>query len=135
MQPLRRLDGKRVVLAVLEVHDLVRDALARVAANRRCRGDPARRRTLPIEGIVRAAIEEDADAIVLGVYNGNALALGDRLAHGAHADGWGGTIYMGGILNQDTGDDLPIDARPALGKLGVHCVDTADELLVLLARG
>ena len=28
----------------------------------------------PIDGIVRAAIEEDAAAIVLGVYNGNALA-------------------------------------------------------------
>ena len=89
----------------------------------------------PIDGIVRAAIEEDADAIVLGVYNGNALELGDRLATAAHTDGWGGTIYMGGILNQDTGGDLPIDARPELGKLGVHCVDTADELLVLLARG
>ena len=54
---------------------------------------------------------------------------------GARCDGWGGKIYMGGILNQDTGDDLPIDARPQLRKLGVHCVDTADELLLLLARG
>ena len=129
-----RLDGKRVVLAVLEVHDLVRDALARVLPTAGAEvillGANA-----PIEGIMRAAIEEDADAIVLGVYNGNALELGDRLATAAQTDGWGGTIYMGGILNQDTGGDLPIDARPRLGKLGVHCVDTADELLRLLARG
>ncbi len=74
-----RLDGVRVVLAVLEVHDLVRDALARVLPNAGAEvillGANA-----PIDGIMRAAIEEDADAIVLGVYNGNALALGERLA-------------------------------------------------------
>ena len=129
-----RLDGRRVVLAVLEVHDLVRDALARVLPSAGAEvillGASA-----PIDGIVRAAIEEDADAIVLGVYNGNALELGERLAHAARSDGWGGKIYMGGILNQDTGRDLPIDARPGLDKLGVRCVDTADELLLLLARG
>ena len=88
----------------------------------------------PIDGIVRAAIEEDADAIVVGVYNGNALALGERIADGVRHEQWGGQIYMGGILNQDTGQGLPIDARPALEGLGVHCVDTVDELLGLLAR-
>jgi methylmalonyl-CoA mutase cobalamin-binding subunit len=129
-----RLDGLRVVLAVLEVHDLVRDALARVlpaaGAEVILLGSNA-----PIDGIVRAAIEEDADAIVLGVYNGNALALGERLARGASAAGWTGTIYMGGILNQDTGHGLPIDVRPALATMGVRCVDSADELLQLLVPG
>jgi methylmalonyl-CoA mutase cobalamin-binding subunit len=129
-----RLDGRRVVLAVLEVHDLVRDVLAHVLPTAGAEvillGANA-----PIDGIVRAAIEEDADAIVLGVYNGNALELGERLANSARCDGWSGKIYMGGILNQDTGRDLPIDARPRLGELGVHCVETADELLLLLARG
>jgi methylmalonyl-CoA mutase cobalamin-binding subunit len=129
-----RLDGRRVVLAVLEVHDLVRDVLAHVLPTAGAEvillGANA-----PIDGVVRAAIEEDADAIVLGVYNGNALELGERLANAARCDGWSGTIYMGGILNQDAGDGLPIDARPRLVELGVHCVDTADELLLLLARG
>ncbi len=86
----------------------------------------------PVDGIVRAAIEEDADAIVLGVYNGNALSLGQRLSEGARLGEWSGTIYMGGILNQDTGDNLPIDARPALEALGVHCVDDVEQLLHLL---
>jgi hypothetical protein len=71
---------------------------------------------------------------VLGVYNGNALALGERIAMGARHEQWGGRIYMGGILNQDTGEGLPIDARPALESLGVQCVDTVDDLLGLLAR-
>ncbi len=129
-----RLDGVRVVLAVLEVHDLVRDALARVlpaaGAEVILLGSNA-----SIDSIVRAANEEDADAIVLGVYNGNALALGEHLAKGARHERWAGKIYMGGILNQDTGHGLPIDARPALEALGVHCVDDVEELLRLLARG
>ena len=110
-----RLDGVRVVLAVLEVHDLVRDALARVLPRAGAEvillgADSS------IDGIVRAATEEDADAIVLGVYNGNALALGEHIAAGSHDEQWGGPIFMGGILNQDTGDGLPIDARPALDR-------------------
>ncbi len=129
-----RLDGVRVVLAVLEVHDLVRDALARVLPNAGAEvillGSNA-----PIDSIVRAASEEDADAVVLGVYNGNALALGEHLANAARTEQWGGKIYMGGILNQDMGNGLPIDARPALEALGVCCVDDVEELLGLLARG
>ena len=129
-----RLDGMRVVLAVLEVHDLVRDALARVLPTAGAEvillGANA-----PIDGIVRAAIEEDADAIVVGVYNGNALDARRTTGQRRALRGWSGTIYMGGILNQDTGHGLPIDARPALGELGVRCVDSADELLLLLARG
>jgi methylmalonyl-CoA mutase cobalamin-binding subunit len=128
-----RLDGVRVVLAVLEVHDLVRDALARVLPKAGAEvillgADST------IDAIVRAATEEDADAIVLGVYNGNALALGERIARGARNEQWAGRIYMGGILNQDTGQGLPIDARPALEGLGVRCVDSVDDLLDLLAR-
>ena len=128
-----RLDGVRVVLAVLEVHDLVRDALARALPTAGAEvillGADA-----SIDSIVRAAIEEDADAIVVGVYNGNALALGQHLSAGATREHWSGTIYMGGILNQDTGEGLPIDARPALDALGVCCVDDVEQLLGLLVR-
>ena len=129
-----RLDGIRVVLAVLEVHDLVRDALARVLPRAGAEVILLGANST-IDGIVRAATEEDADAIVLGVYNGNALALGEQVARGARHESWGGRIYMGGILNQDTGQGLPIDARPALEELGVCCVDSVDDLLGLLAEG
>lgn len=127
------LDGVRVVLAVLEVHDLVRDALARVLPGAGAEVILLGSNTA-VEGIVRAASEEDADAVVLGVYNGNALELGQQLTEGMRREQWPGTIYMGGILNQDTGEGLPMDARPALGQLGVHCVDDVDDLLTLLAR-
>ena len=126
-----RLDGVRVVLAVLEVHDLVRDALAKVLPA--CGAEVILLgAATSIEGVARAAIEEDADAIVLGVYNGNALDLGTRLTAATTADAWSGRIFMGGLLNQDTGGELPIDARPGLTALGIRCVDRAEDLLAEL---
>lgn len=130
------LDGVRVVLAVLEVHDLVRDALARVLPGAGAEVVLLGTGT-SIEGIARAASDEDAEAIVVGVYNGNALELGQRLARALDAErwkegAWRGMAYMGGLLNQDTGEGIPVDARPALTELGFRCVDTVEELLDLL---
>jgi methylmalonyl-CoA mutase cobalamin-binding subunit len=127
-----RLDGVRVVVGVLEVHQLVRDALARALPRLGAEVVllPA---TVTAEEIVRTALEEDADAVVLGIYNGYALELGERLANAASADGYEGRIFVGGILNQDTGAGLPIDARPGLNRLGIHCIDRLDELVPVLA--
>jgi methylmalonyl-CoA mutase cobalamin-binding subunit len=126
------LKGTRVVLAVLEVHDLVRDALARALPRFGAEVVLLGSGT-SIDGVVRAASDEDADAIVLGTYNGNALALGERLTAAARDCQWDGRIFMGGVLNQDTGGALPIDARPGLARLGVHCVERVEDLADLLA--
>ena len=132
LQSDQRLDGKRIVLAVLEVHDLVRDALA--SALPRHGGEVILLGSATsIEGVMRAAADEDADAIVLGTYNGNAIDLGERLAAARDRAGWGGQIFMGGILNQATGEALPVDARPRLGELGVQCVERVEDLVGLLA--
>ena len=68
----------RIVLAVLEVHDVVRDALAR-----RCRERAREVIVLPSRShprrSPRAAADEDADAVVVGTYNGGALTLGREL--------------------------------------------------------
>jgi methylmalonyl-CoA mutase cobalamin-binding subunit len=127
------LAGRRVVVAVLEVHDLVRDALAR-ALPRAGAEVVLLGAATSIDGVARAAGDEDADAIVLGSYNGNALALGERLSAAAHAVGWHGQMYMGGILNQDTGEGLPVDARPGLDALGIRCVERVEDLIGLLAE-
>ena len=126
------LAGVRVVLAVLEVHDLVRDALARALPRFGVEVVLLGSGT-SIDGVMRAASEEDADAIVLGTYNGNALALGERLTAAARDARWDGQIFMGGVLNQDAGGGLPIDARPALTDLGVHCVERVEDLFSMLA--
>lgn len=130
--PLRGLEGKRVVLAVLEVHDLVRDALAK-ALPRAGAEVVLLNAATSIEGVAQAANDEDADAIIVGTYNGNALALGERLSESARRLQWEGRIFMGGILNQDTGEGLPIDARPGLQALGVQCVERVEDLGGLLA--
>lgn len=127
-----RLHGQRVVVAVLEVHDLVRDALAQVLPRAGAEVVLLGSGT-PIDGIAQAAMEEDADAIVVGTYNGNALQLGQQLAGTARRLGWDGPIFMGGILNQDTGASLPIDARPGLSAVGIICVERVDDLPGLLA--
>jgi methylmalonyl-CoA mutase cobalamin-binding subunit len=82
---------------------------------------------------MRAAADEDADAIVLGTYNGNAIDLGERLSAARDRAGWGGQIFMGGVLNQDTGGALPVDARPRLAQVGVQCVERVEDLIGLLA--
>lgn len=127
-----RLDGVRVVLAVLEVHDLVRDVLAKVLPQAGAEVIVLSAKA-SIDAVIRAAVDEDADAIVFGVYNGNALDLGQQLAAGIKHQNWHGQIYMGGILNQDTGNDLPIDAKPELMSLGIRCINQAKDLLAQLA--
>ncbi len=128
----QRLDGTRIVLAVLEVHDLVRDALAKALPRHGAEVILLGSAT-SIDGVMRAAADEDADAIVLGTYNGNAIDLGERLSTARDRAGWSGQIFMGGILNQDTGQGLPVDARPRLEALGVRCVERVEDLVDLLA--
>jgi methylmalonyl-CoA mutase cobalamin-binding subunit len=129
---LPRLDGVRIVLGVLEVHDVVRDALAREL--------PAAGAEVVLVGAgataetaVRAAVEEDADAVVLAVYNGNALALGEQLVAAAAAEGFDGAIVLGGLLNQDLGGELPVDVTDRLTSLGIRCVERAEDLGDVLA--
>jgi methylmalonyl-CoA mutase cobalamin-binding subunit len=125
------LTGRRIVLAVLEVHDLVRDALARALPRLGAEVVLLGSGT-PIEGVARAAADEDADAVVLGTYNGNAAQLGERLVAASRSVGWDGTICMGGVLNQDTGAGLPVDARPVLAALGIRCIDDLNDLVPAL---
>jgi methylmalonyl-CoA mutase cobalamin-binding subunit len=128
----QRLDGVRVVIGVLEVHQVIRDALAR-ALPRLGAEVVVLPSTVSAEQLVRTAIDEDADAIVLGIYNGNALQLGQRLQRIAAAERFEGGIFVGGILNQDTGDGLPVDVQPELEALGIRCIGRLDELVPGLA--
>ena len=105
---LPRLDGMRIVLAVLDVHDVVRDALA--LALPRAGGEVV---LLPTDvtpaAIAEVAVAEDADAIILGTYNGAALSIGRELRAAIDRAGFDGQVIVGGRLNEDIGGELPVD--------------------------
>ncbi len=127
---LPRLDGVRVVLATLEVHDVVRDALAKAlpsagadvivlpaSVSRRAGGAGRRRR---------------------GRRRGARRHLQRRRAHarrGAAALDAAGSVAVvfGGVLNEDDGGPLPVDARPQLSALGIRCVSEIEGLGAALA--
>ena len=128
-----RLDGIRVVLAVLEVHDVVIDSLGRALPAAGAEVVILNSRSTP-EAVIRAAVHEDANAVVLATYNGNALDIGRLLACAIKAYDFDGQVVVGGVLNQDTGSALPIDARPGLRELGLICIDHTEDLGIALLR-
>jgi methylmalonyl-CoA mutase cobalamin-binding domain/chain len=129
---LPRLDGLRVVLATLEVHDVVRDALARELPQAGCQVIVLPSSVSPAQ-VAQVAADEDAHAVVLGTYNGGALTLGGELTRALAAARSGAAVVFGGVLNEDDGGPLPVDARPGLAALGIHCVDRIEQLGPALA--
>jgi methylmalonyl-CoA mutase cobalamin-binding subunit len=129
---LPRLDRVRIVLVALEVHDLMRDAIAKALPTAGAEvvllGASS-----SVQSVVRAGVQEDAAAIVVAVYNGNALDLGRELMRVASKEHYEGIVIFGGLLNQDFGDDLPVDVRPQLTELGIICLERVDQLGPALA--
>lgn len=130
---LPRLDGLRLVLATLEVHDVVRDALSRVLPEARCEVIVLPSSASPAQ-VAQAAADEDARVIVVATYNGGALTLGRELVAALQRAGCPATVVFGGVLNEDDGGPLPVDARPGLAALGIRCVAEIEELGPVLAE-
>ena len=126
---LPRLDVRRIVLAALEVHDVVRDALARELPQAGAQVIVLLSSISP-EQLARAAADEDADTVIVATYNGGALTLGKALMRTLPADV---TVIFGGVLNVDDGGPLPVDARPGLEALGIRCVGEIEGLGAALA--
>lgn len=129
---LPALDGLRVVLATLEVHDVVRDALARTLPERGCEVIVLPSSLSPAQ-VAQVAADEDADAVVVGTYNGGALTLGTELLSALDAAGCAPAVVFGGVLNEDEGGPLPVDVHDRLEAAGIRCVDAIEELAPLLA--
>ena len=129
---LPRLDGLRVVLAVLEVHDVIRDVLATAlpAAGAEVIVLPSHASAAQV---AHAAADEDAGAILVGTYNGVALTLAHELTGALRDRGHDAALVFGGRLNEDVGEGLPSDVRPALTAMGVRCVGRLADLGAALA--
>lgn len=125
------LRGTRLVLAVLDVHDVVRDALLRALPRAGAEVVLLTSDATPA-AVVHAAVAEDADAIVLGTYNGAALAVGRELRAAVQETGYEGTVIIGGRLNQDLGGDSPVEVVEDLRALGLRPAATLEEACRLL---
>ncbi len=129
---LGNLAGHRVGLAVLDVHDVVRDALARAlpAAGAEVVLLPS---DATVTAVARTAVDEDLDAIVVGTYNGSALTLARQLLAALADERWEGRVVMGGVLNEDEGGPLPVDVTDRVRALGIRTVSAIEELGAVLA--
>ncbi len=130
---LPRLDGKRVVLAVLDVHDVVRDALAKALPRAGCEVILLPTDVSPA-AIAETAVAEDAETIVLGTYNGAALSIGRELRDAIDRAGFDGDVIVGGRLNEDTGGELPIDVSGDLRALGFEPAAEIEDAARLLGQ-
>jgi methylmalonyl-CoA mutase cobalamin-binding subunit len=83
--------------------------------------------------VAQVASDEDADAILVGTYNGVALTLARELTGALRDAGHQMPVIFGGRLNEDIGEGLPSDVRPLLEAMGVQCVDRLEDLDPLLA--
>ena len=127
------LRGTRVVLAVLDVHDVARDALLRTLPRAGAEVVLLPSSATPAS-VVHAAVAEDADAVVLGTYNGAALDVGRELRAAVEATAYDGLVIMGGRLNQDRGGPSPVEVADDLRALGLRPVATLEEACRALAR-
>jgi len=125
------LRGTRVVLAVLDVHDVVRDALLRLLPRAGAEVVLLPSSATPAS-VVHAAVAEDADAVVLGTYNGAALDVGRELRAALDDTAYDGPVIMGGRLNQDLGGDSPVEVGDDLRALGLHPAATLEEAVGML---
>jgi methylmalonyl-CoA mutase cobalamin-binding domain/chain len=117
---------------VLEVHDVVRDVLASAlpAAGAEVIVLPSH---VSAAEVAQVTADEDADAIVIGTYNGVALTLARELTGALRDLGHHPAVIFGGRLNEDLGEGLPSDVRALLKALGVRGVDRLEDLAPLLA--
>ena len=109
---LPRLDGRRVVLAALEVHDVVRDALARELPQAGCQVIVLPSSVSPAQ-VARVAADEDADAVVVATYNGGALTLGARAHAGARGRRRGAGRSSAACSTRTTAARCPSTPAPA----------------------
>ena len=127
-----RLTGLRLVVATVDTHDVVRDALLTALPSLGAFVIPLAPNATA-GSIVHAAAAEDADAVIAATYNGAALSVATEMLEACRHTGYRGLVVLGGQLNQDVGEDLPVEVRGELTELGIRCIGDLDELVPALA--
>lgn len=133
--PPDALRGRRILVSSTDVHAfaefLLVSSLESVGARVTDFGinrDP--------EDIVKAAVETDAEVLVVTTHNGVARSFGSLLRQELEVAGLGHRpIYMGGVLNEDIdGSEVPVDVRQDLREMGILLPDSINDLVQDIAR-
>lgn len=73
--------------------------------------------------VIAAAEAENADAVIVSTYNGAALRQARAIVDALRSRDYDGQIFMGGVLNEETGGEVPVDVSEQIRGLGIHTVD------------
>jgi methylmalonyl-CoA mutase cobalamin-binding domain/chain len=128
-----RLDGKRIVLASLDVHDLVRGVLIKALSSLGAEVILLAGNSHP-DAVIRSAVDEDVSVAIVSTYDGAALRQAVEMSRTTHDLGFDGDIIMGGVLNEDLGGPVPSDVTERIRSLGIHCIEHLRQLPDLLDR-
>lgn len=128
----RRLNDRRIIVASLDVHDLMRDVVIKALMTLGADVIVLPGDSHP-EAVVAAAVAEDSDAVVVSTYNGAALRQARQILAAMGERSFDGHVFMGGVLNEDTGGEVPVDVTEQIRALGIQCVDDVRTLPALIA--
>ncbi len=125
--------GLRVVLASTDVHEFAKFLLEAALAEAGARVIDIGINRDP-EDIAGAAVESDAQVVVITTHNGVARSFGQLLKRELSAAGLGRLpVYMGGVLNEDIeGSEIPVDVRADLRALGITPMAAVEDLIAAL---
>jgi len=125
--------GKKLIIASTDVHEFGKMVISEVL------------KSLDIEVVdLGSSVEADTvideankhkpDAIVISTYNGLALTYGKSLLANAQKHQLETPIFMGGRLNEDTGEELPIDVTEDLKEIGIIISGTLNNMIQTLGQ-
>lgn len=128
IEGLDKLYGKKAVVATTDVHEfgkmVIREVVRFSGMDVRDAGsvnDPA--------DLIDFVVMQEADIIIVCTYNGMALTYAQKLLKSMNDKTAVFPLFMGGRLNEDTGEELPTDVTDDLIRLGVQISDTPLDLV------
>ena len=128
-----RFKDIKVLVACTDVHEggkmLVNAVLRKAGANVIDLGC-----SVDTETLVSGIKKNSPDAVALSTYNGLALSYAEKMLELSKTEGLSTPIIMGGRLNEDGGNELPVDAVPGLHKMGIYTSDAVESLIDIIDK-
>lgn len=122
----------KVVVASADVHEyalnLLLDAVSELGVQPFSAGT-----SVDPDALAQAVTDWQADVVLISTHNGMALTYAEQLLSELRHRGTAPRIIMGGVLNQDDGEnEEPVDVSPALLALGIQICASIPDIKPLL---